>query len=206
MSIVNFQGTDYQTNEGVIHMGATQLADLKGSELVTLHNLLNANIAAEDGIDNYKRVNKFSSKDVAIRRVTEKLHEWQKILDTEEEALKTTAGEPIERSDKPKRKPRGMRFVFPAEDHVRECRGSIKNSVSGDSRTLRQRVLAAMRDGTGATFEEIIEIVRGFDADRRVAEKNVERRAYEVARIIHYYLGYGLRQNGSRIVAFKKGE
>ena len=84
-------------------------------------------------------------------------------------------------------------FVFEARDDVQEPRSW---------NSLRGRVLKKMLNG-GIAFDEVIDEVKRFDADRGVAEKFVERRAYEVVRLIHFYLGYGLDEEGELIVAYK---
>lgn len=67
--------------------------------------------------------------------------------------------------------------------------------------SLRERVLKKMLD-KGLTYEQVVEVVKAFDAERLGAGKDIrgsdnhpERRAYEVIRIIHYILGYGLKHD-----------
>lgn len=88
----------------------------------------------------------------------------------------------IERTIKPRAK-RGMRFVFPfhGSEHLRSMR---------DLKTLRGRCVPLLK--IGAAFSEIEALVEAFDQDRGRPSKNVERRAYELVRIMHYYLGYGI--------------
>lgn len=100
---------------------------------------------------------------------------------------------------KRKRKPRGMRFVFKPETEIRACTGSAKTSGS-DKRTLRQRCVTLLIKESGATFKQVEALVEKFDRDRGREPQSVERRAYELVRIMHYYLGYGIRElEGKRI-------
>lgn len=98
------------------------------------------------------------------------------------------------------RKPRGMRFVFKPESEIRVCKGTAKTK-SEDKRTLRQRAVDMLL--RGATFAQLETLVEAFDKDRGVERGNIERRSYELVRLVHYYLGYGLRQDEhGRIFAY----
>lgn len=113
-----------------------------------------------------KTIKRFSDKKAALRRTKE-------IIDRLPKEKKT-------------RKPRGMRFVFPyhGDDNLRK----IQRAES-----LRGRAAAALKKG--ATYQEIVELVNQFDKDRGSSPGNVERRAYELIRLLHYYVGYGMRQD-----------
>lgn len=199
-NVYHFNGKNYSFGAGIVHVeDHTPAEDLTGPQLVTLHNLALSNLEKPTG----KRVNKFADKATALKRTEAVLV----ALDAEEDEF-APAGTPTGPADpkprakaKAKRKPRGMRFVFRPEDVIKDCVGSIK-SVSKDTRTLRQRVLAKLTTKEGGTFEEVVEIVKGFDVDRAVPSKNERRRAYEVIRLLHYYVGYGLKQNGDKIIAY----
>lgn len=121
------------------------------------------------------QVKRFSDKKAALRRT-------QAILD---------------RLPKRKRKPRGMRFVFKPDAEIRECKGTARTSTA-DKRTLRQRCVDLLHTETGATFKQVENMVATFDKERgrepSDAER-LERRTYELIRIMHYYLGYGIRQS-----------
>lgn len=81
------------------------------------------------------------------------------------------------------------RFKFPPTSKVTPPRAG----------TLRALVLELLSRDTGGTFAEVLEMVKTFDGQRGVEEKNVERRAYEVIRLLHYYNGYGLAHEGDQI-------
>lgn len=100
------------------------------------------------------------------------------------------------------RRKRQKYFNFPVSDD------GVKTPRTG---TLRDRVLAQMTTN-GLTFEEVVVLVRDFDGDRiasgkdlRGSDEHQERRAYEILRIIHYNLGYGMRhdQTTGKITVFK---
>ena len=85
---------------------------------------------------------------------------------------------------KGERKKRGMSFEFPFTGETLE----IRNPES-----LRGQAHAALK--TGATFDEIRKLVVAFDKKRGIVSETIERRTYELIRIMHHYLGYGLRYN-----------
>lgn len=126
-----------------------------------------------------RAVKRFADKSSALRRTKEIMQ----------------AAKHIKRKPGGKRKLRGMRFVFPFDgaENIRECRGSLTSSKSGDERTLRQRCVDLLK--RGSTFDKIERLVVDFDKDRGKKSEHVERRAYELVRLMHYYLGYGLRQD-----------
>lgn len=109
--------------------------------------------------------------------------------------------EPAPKKGGAERRKREMYFNFPVKSEIKPARPG----------TLRYRVLAKLLDG-GLTFSQVIDEVKSFDADRRAAgvdmrgsDENPDRRAYEIVRIIHYYLGYGLRQSPEGVItAFDK--
>ncbi len=189
MNIYEFRGTNYQVGNGVTDVEVTNIDTMPGKDLVTLFNLLRANV----GID--KRVAKFTDKKTALKRVGEALAAYRAVVDAEEaEEAGTETETPPAPKAKKERKPRGMRFVFKPEPAIRECKGSIK-TTSGDTRTLRKRAVDALIKGRGATFAEMKDLVTQFDKERDATTKNLERRTYELIRLVHYYLGYGLRQD-----------
>jgi hypothetical protein len=114
-------------------------------------------------------VKKFSDKPTAQKRL--------KVMRDKAKATKPKA----------ERKKREMRFVFPfhGQDQLRKIQ-------SMDS--LRGTVYAALSP-TGATFAEVVKLVEAFDKRRGHGPGHVERRAYEVVRLLHYYVGYGLKQD-----------
>lgn len=91
---------------------------------------------------------------------------------------------------KKERKKRGMRFVFPfhGADHLRSLR---------DSETLRGQCVDLLKGG--AKFDKVEALVERFDASKGRPSKFVERRAYELVRIMHYYLGYGISHKDGEI-------
>jgi len=101
------------------------------------------------------------------------------------------------------RRKRDMYFTFPVKSEIKAARPG----------TLRHRVLEKMLSN-GLMFDEVVNEVKLFDEERRKAgvdmkgsDSHPERRAYEVVRLIHYYLGYGLKQDADgRIRAYGKKE
>lgn len=98
------------------------------------------------------------------------------------------------------RKKREMYFNFPIGKEIKVPRAGTLRAV------VLEKLLAK-----GLTFDEVIEVVKKFDAERAAkgvdmkgADQNPERRAYEIVRIINYYLGYGLKHTDGVITAFDK--
>lgn len=122
-----------------------------------------------------KPVKKFKDKPTAVRRVQAVLPEPQ----PEPKKEKPEAEAPSKRKST-----RIMRFNFDPADKIKEIR---------DPNSLRGRVADLLKKG--ATFDQIEATVLEFDAWRGVEPKNVTRRAYEVTRLLHYYVGYGLKHD-----------
>ena len=144
----------------------TTLTNLSNSQLVDQYN----EAAALLGQSSIKR---FRDKQTALRRTTEILA-----------MIEHKVAEP-KAPAKPRAK-RGMRFVFPfhGSDHLRSTR---------NAETLRGRCTALLKGG--ATFADVKALVEEFDREHGKPSKYVERRAYELVRIMHYYLGYGIEHN-----------
>ena len=69
---------------------------------------------------------------------------------------------------------------------------------------LRNRILQRLLTPEGLTFNQAVEVVKKFDKDRVSLGKEIrnngltiETRAYEAIRLIHYYLNYSLKQEGT---------
>jgi len=207
MQTVNFNDAIYQTEGSVAQDGAVLITALPGPELVTLHNLINSNM----GIN--KRVKKFADKKTAVKRVAAKLIEYDQYDETDEghdrimkvnkkKMAKKTLKRKVDEEPKKPRKLRGMHFVFRPNETIRSCKGSIKSN-SDDTRTLRQRAVDLLTT-TGATFGGVSDMVVKFDQDRGkpTSDDTLERRTYELIRLCHYYLGYGLKMNDDVITAY----
>jgi len=149
-----------------------QLEAMSGSQLVALYNEQRVKLK-----DPLPPVNKFSDKETAVRRVQNLLND-----------VKAQQPEPA-----PEKKERGVRrkyFNFQPNKEIKP--------YTPDMKQLRGRLFVELKKGM--TFERAMEIVREFDADRGVPSKNVERRAYEGTRLVHYYLGFGLRQDENLVI------
>lgn len=194
-----------------------KLYALPTDKLVEMYN----GIARKKGLP---EVNKFENKSIAVKRVWDHMeHEepeqapateaYEEAVEkfNEEETMSpphpdeyagTSALAKDEKAEEPKaRRKRQMYFNFPVKDEIKPARVG----------SLRERVVKRLLAG-GLTFEQVVEEVKAFDADRKREGKDLrgsdefpERRAYEIIRICHYYLGYGLRQSDSGVItAFEK--
>lgn len=188
--VVEFNSKQYFVGQGTIPNGAIDIDELTGSEQVELYNLVTSSLGG-------RRVNKFSDKKAARRRITDALIKFDSL--DELPSIEAEKAKPAPKAKKAKPAPvdkvrpsttiggtRGMRFVFPFHGH-----DNLRKIKSEDS--LRGRVAAAMRKGV--TFEGVVAIVHQFDQDRGSTPGHQERRAYEVIRLLHYYVGYGVRQD-----------
>lgn len=133
---------------------------------------------------------RFSDHSAAVRRTFKLLTEaaGTKAEPVPEETKKKSAKPPKPRPE-PKR--RGMRFVFPLGDEIRDCKVT-SHKTTGSDKTLRARCRDLLDEG--ATFEQVKELVVSYDKDRGKPGRpeRLEHRAYELVRLMHYYLGYGL--------------
>jgi hypothetical protein len=168
------------------------LEALSGSELVSLFNLVASNIGA-------KPVRKFADKTAAVRRTWDVLVAWDEADDTATAAAKVdepVAPAPVEApvaeapaptpapAAKKERATRVMRFTFAPSNEVKAVR---------DPETLRGRCVVLLEKG--ATFSAVEDLVVEFDKKAGKTSENVTRRAYELVRIMHYYLGWGIKHD-----------
>ena len=114
------------------------------------------------------QVKRFADKTTALRRTTKIMK--MVLPDQQKKATKT-------------RKKRGVYFKLPynGPDSFREVRP--EDSPRGRSLTLVK---------VGATCAQVQKLVNKFDKDTDRTTGNVERRSYEIVRIMHYYLGWGI--------------
>ena len=195
MQVVTFNRKKYVLEPGVgAPAGAIDIASLSVKELADLHNLVASNL-------DLKRVSRFADKEAAVRRTRGVLLKYEQ---SPEIQVSSGSKKPKKAAEKTtdKKGPRRTYFNFKPLKSIRETPGKLSTSESGDTRSLRNRLLDDMMK-RGLTLVEAQGVVREFDKDRNVASKNVERRAYEAVRILHYYLGYGLKQVGDKIYAYR---
>lgn len=153
----------------------TNLETLTNPELVKLYNET-ANVLRVEP------VKRFSSKSAGVRRVREILGQ-------------VPTPKPVDTNAPRKGSTRRMHFTYPFNGHER-----LK--AIRDPQSLRGRAFAKLEQG--ATFADIVRVVKKFDADRGSSPGHVERRAYEVIRLLHHYVGYGLREEGGKIYVHTK--
>lgn len=181
------QHTYAQTRTAATAVADKFLDEMTGPELLSLHNLVASNL----GRVGTKR---FSDTKAALRRTWAILEEYDRVEELPDQGVppefeKAEAEYEKAADPKPKveRKKRGMRFVFAPEDEVKQAREG----------TARAKALALLRRDKGATFEEVSKAT-GWN----------EKQTYEGIRIVHYYLGWGLRETvvdgKTRIHAYSK--
>lgn len=64
-----------------------------------------------------------------------------------------------------------------------------------NAKSLRALTITALSEKGGKTFKEVEAIVRDFDAARGKTSTTVERRAYELIRLINSANGYGIKHD-----------
>lgn len=196
----------------------TNLRNLKSSELVTLYNTA----AAKLGV---RPVNKFSDKETAISRTRTLLAKVGTEVTAEEvrrtssfppPAAPVTEPTPVEdgivctpppampkvskRMPKPAKAPKvgpmdnlpkvGNRMSFAFKPL------SSPKPPKSTATTLRSLCYARMLKG--CTFPDVINLIKDFDAGRGKGNDNtIERRAYELVRLMHYALGFGISHDES---------
>ncbi len=177
MKTVTFLKTTYIVEPGIgLPDGAVNVSTLASKDQVELYNLLADNLGGGRPIPH---VHKFKDKATGTKRIIKALVTWDELPDDEE-----GAPEPVKPArKKTERKKRGLRFVFPfnGKDNMRAIRST---------ETLRGQCVTLLE--VGAKFAKVEALVEQFDADRGKVSKHVLRRAYELVRIMHYYVGYGV--------------
>lgn len=156
----------------------SQLETMTGAELVGLYNKNCVKLK-----NPLPPVKKFTDKETAVRRVANLLNDVE-------------AQKPAANSNK-ERKVRRKYFNFVGDE--------TPKPYTPDMSKLRGRLFVELKKPEGMTFERAMEIVREFDKDRGKEPFNVERRAYEGTRLIHYYLGYGLKQDENEVIFLVEG-
>lgn len=106
-------------------------------------------------------------------------------IDVAEQLDPVATQQPQPEKKEVQRKTRIMRFKFKPMKEIKHLR---------NPNTLRGRCVGLL-SGEGATFEEVEDLVRAYDEEQGKEQKNITRRAYELVRIMHYYLGYGIHHD-----------
>jgi len=178
-------------------VNAQNIALLSSPAIVTLFN----NLAESHSTNEVAQVKRFADRATAEKRTLALLDQCGMAIASVEAGVPTLvragAGEPtgegnligendaqdhgeppVGRSDgspaKKERKRRGFRFVFPKKDEIKTAREGSK----------RAQVVALLSRPEGATLAEIM-TETGWD----------EKNAYEGTRLVHFYLGYGMKQD-----------
>lgn len=177
------------------------LDQLSTPALVTLHNALAEKTCGSDLV--VAPVKRFSDRATATKRVAALLEKTGQEVVAVEAGVPTIrrvgdlppAEEPardykeervaaqsqvfaaeygVQAPAKKERKRRGFRFVFPKKDEIKSCREGTK----------RAQVVELLSRPEGATLEEIMAATGWSQKD-----------AYEGTRLVHFYLGYGMKQD-----------
>jgi len=173
--------TNFVKFKGLQH----NLDSMSTAHLADMHN------EAVEGTD-IKPVKRFADKTSAIRRTKAAVEALSSkpakatVVETE------TAPAPAK-----VKKVRKMHFEFkPDNDGIRTVKSP--ESLRGRAVTL----LAKDKDGNGgATLGQVKSLIEKFDLKRGKGNaETIDRRAYELVRIMHYYLGYGITKNEDGVI------
>lgn len=183
--MIVFLGKSYGPTRSVNYNSANVILDEQSApELASIYRLVASNLGEPE-------VKRFADKPTAVKRTWAILERYAA---TETPASAPAApeapapvAEPTPVADAPKakaeRKKRGMRFVFPAESEIKTAREG----------TARAKALSLLQRPEGASFQEVMDIT-GWN----------EKQAYEGIRIIHYYLGWGMKQDAEGRITVHK--
>ncbi|MBW2636287.1 MAG: hypothetical protein JRC86_01960 [Deltaproteobacteria bacterium] len=175
---IKFNEKTYAVSVILAKGNAIALEEMSAPDLAKVHNL-----AAE--ILEVKGVKRFSDHKSAVRRTWIMLEAYDAWAKAEKEGPT-----PAPKAKAKAKSNRKMHFVFaPASDGVKKIR---------DEKSLRGQIIKLLTKG--GTFEQIVKVVEKFDADRGKKPVNVRTRAYEGTRILHYYLGYGMKQDDKGVI------
>lgn len=198
--MIKFGITTYAPTRTPAENNADKYLDqMTGPELVSLFRLVKSNLGEE------VRTTRFSDTKTAIKRTWEALEAFDKASD---ESLGSADKSKVELSERDKqqiaheaadrqvekkaRKPRGMRFVFPVGDEIKPVRAG----------TFRAKLVELFSTGKGATFDEAMAATWG--SKEGMDEETAKKTTYEGIRLLHYYVGYGMKQDADGRITIHK--
>lgn len=117
-------------------------------------------------------VNKFADRATGLKRLEALFTEIEKLA-------------PKQVQDVNGRKKRQKVFSYPPLDVLKEI---VPGSLRAQGRDLLLK---------GATLGQVEDLIREFDAARGKTANRVAERAYGLVRLLHTYIGYALREEGS---------
>jgi len=199
--VIKFGTTTYaQTRTAAENNADKYLDQMTGSELVELYRLIKSNLGEE------VRTTRFSDSATGIKRTWEALQAYDaagdeslgtadkgkvELTDADKKQIKDEAAD--RKATQPKaRKPRGMRFVFPAGDEIKSVRPG----------TFRAKLVELFSTGKGATFDEAMAATWG--SKKGMDEETAKKTTYEGIRLVHYYVGYGMKQDADGRITIHK--
>lgn len=199
--MIKFGTTTYaQTRTAAENNADKYLDQMTGLELVELYRLVKSNLGEE------VRTSRFSDSATGIKRTWEALQAFDaasdeslgaadkgkvELTDADKKQIKDEAAD--RKASQPKtRKPRGMRFVFPASDEIKSVRPG----------TFRAKLVELFSTGKGATFDEAMAATWG--SKKGMDEETAKKTTYEGIRLLHYYVGYGMKQDADGRITIHK--
>ncbi len=201
--MIKFGNTTYAPTHTAADNNADKYLDqMTGPELVSLYRLVKSNLGEE------VRTTRFSDTKTAIKRTWEALEQFDKasdeslgsagkveLSDRDKQQIKAEAEDrkaTAPQAEKKTRKPRGMRFVFPVGDEIKPVRAG----------TFRAKLVELFSTGKGATFDEAMAATWG--SKDGMDEETAKKTTYEGIRLLHYYVGYGMKQDADGRITIHK--
>lgn len=197
--MIKFLGKTYAQTRTAAENNADLFLDaMTGAQLVELHNLVRSNL----GLSTTKR---FADTKTAIKRTWAALEQYDQandqslgtgdkvqLTDADKKQIKDEAEDRKAAEPKKARKPRGMRFVFPAGDEIKPVREG----------TFRAKLVELFSNKPGATFDEALAATWG--SKKGMDPETAKKTCYEGIRLLHYYCGYGMKQDADGRITIHK--
>ena len=180
---IQFLDTTYTNVTFGVETNHVSLETMSSANLVKFHNLVADNI-------NYKTVKRFSDHATAVKRTWAMLENYETEMADEE----GQPSPPLPKEKLAKAAPKAKSKVFNFKPLPKDERQDIRGTTS-----LRAQAVTLLK--SGATFSGVEDLVRKFDADRGKGNAEaIERRAYDLVRILHYIVGYGIKTDAEGII------
>ena len=145
-----------------------------------------------NGLPGVKPVKKFKS----VEEAQAAIKGYKKPEAKPAPAAKAEKAPKAEKPAKPAAAPKEPKVVAPWDLPFKGVEGKILHAIRGN--TINAEMVALMSRKEGATMAELEAVVAKFDAAREQESKDVPGRARSLAKILHTYNGYDIKQKGDR--------
>lgn len=196
---INFLGKTYALQPFPGSIADVHLTEQTGPELLTTYNIIAENLEM-------KKVRKFADKEAAVRRTWHALVEFDNVVKAEGsgEADEPAAPEfPEAERVAPKAAPKKPAAPKKAKvaDGVTRYKGSNFNFPLNDPKEIKSvrantnRGILVKMLTKGATFEDCLAATNWGEKRKDFNDEKARKACYEAIRLIHTYVGYGMKQD-----------